>query len=96
MTKMSKGKKSYKKEKKSNRSDLSLFLFDYSGCVLILLFDSARGAGGTVRDLGRSSKFSLIVFSPVPVLYCDSSWHILCSGRAREGHGWTGRGKLGV
>lgn len=78
-----------------NRSDLSLFLFDSSGCVLILLFDSSKGGEDTVWDLGRSSEFSLIVFSPVPVLYCDSSWHLLRSGRAREGRGSIRVGNLG-
>lgn len=49
-----------KKAKKwKNRSDLSLFLFDSSGCVLILLFDSARGAGAQFETLAGPLSFLL-------------------------------------
>lgn len=42
-----------------------------------MVFEGAHFKAGSLE-------FSPMVFSPVPVLYCDSSWHILHS-RGGEG-----------
>lgn len=47
-----------------------------------------RGLGAQLETLADPLSFYYGVFSPVPVLYCDSSWHILRWG----GQGWANNG----